>query len=184
MSDLFKRIPIIYSDDVNVRLYYLQNLHSFDACKFEKIYALLKEKLGNKLFISESKLPVYIENDDEMLKMVHDDKYIEWSKTREGLAQICEMSFINTGSSVWGLNGLLDYLFLDKLRHPMITHVKNTIIGAFDAVKYGSAICLSGGMHHASKSYGTSYLLKSRPWLVCIWRYSNCIQLSSEIQGV
>ncbi len=182
MSKIF---PILYNDNTNVRLYHLQKLHSFDACKFEKIYALLKETLGDKLSDSTHRmLPVLFETDDEMLKMVHDDKYIEWSKTREGLAQICEMSFINAGSGIWCLNWILDCLFLDKLRRPMIAHVKNTIIGAFDAVKYGSAICLSGGMHHASKSYGTKYLLKSRPWLVCVWRYSNCIQLSSKIQGI
>jgi histone deacetylase 11 len=153
-----RKVPIVYRDGVNVRLYGLQNLHPFDSCKFEKIGDLL---LAGHLAIAKSfvSLPKFDpqKDGDALLSILHDDEYIARSKTREGLAAICEVKALKWSTESWWngwVNSTLDWLFIDNLRLPMVTHVRNTLDGTLIALKCGVAICISGGMHHASKSYG------------------------------
>ncbi len=158
------KFPIIYRDGVNVRLWGLQKFHPFDSCKFEKI----RDKLNamNTQTVSNWGIvyycapnidfyPIYgeeiaspIQQGEKLLLYLHDEEYIERSKTREGLAAICETRIIKYKTEEWWnfgyVNQMLDSFLIDNLRNPMLVHVYNTVEGTLLALRYGRAICLSG----------------------------------------
>ncbi len=138
------KIPIIYSKHYNIKLFGLQKLHPFDTEKSEKIYKYLKGKFNfdNEQFYFPNKV-----SEEELLK-IHTNEYLKSLNKSNNIAEIAEMR---------GLSFLPPLLLRNKLLKPVKYAVGGTLLGVDIAIKYGFAVNLSGGFHHAKKDSGEGF---------------------------
>ncbi len=125
--------PIIYHEGYNVRAWGLQKFHPFDTEKYGKIAGRLK-----KNFVKNFYLPEPVTDDD--LALVQTKEYIASLNNLSTIAEIAELD-------------ALAYLSISTLKSILLDPVRlaagGTILGAELALKYGWAVNLSGGYHHA-----------------------------------
>lgn len=138
------KLPLIYHDRYNIRLWGLQRLHPFDTEKYAKIHAhLLKYVNLRKDQFWEPEAVT-----DTQLGMVHSNQYLQSLQQAETIAQVAEM-------------GLLSSLPVGMLqRHllaPMRYACQGTILGVELALEEGWAVNLSGGYHHAKPENGEGF---------------------------
>ncbi|RKY47379.1 MAG: histone deacetylase [Candidatus Neomarinimicrobiota bacterium] len=138
------KVPIIYSPKYNIILFGIQKLHPFDTEKYKKVYKCLRHNVGIKKdqFYTPEKVS------DEDLKLVHTDRYLKSLNNSKVIAQIAEVPI---------LKFIPNILLRKRLLIPMKYGTGGTILGTELALKYGWAINLSGGYHHAKSNSGGGF---------------------------
>ncbi len=134
--------PIVYSPGYNISFGGLERLHPFDTHKYGRVYKELNEAgilSGNNHFVP---LPP----DDSILLKHHSQDYLEQLETAKIIAEFTEI-----GPVKW----LPDSTAYKSVVAPMKLATSGSILAGELALKYGWAVNLSGGYHHASKDiYG------------------------------
>jgi len=144
MEKDMNKIPIIYSKKYNISVLGIENFHSFDTQKYKKIYKYLKKQLNltKKQFYSPDRIT------EEKLLLVHSKEYLE-SLTRSSIvSEIAEIPIIKFVPNIILQQGILK---------PMRYATAGTIMGTELALKFGWAINLSGGYHHAKRDHGEGF---------------------------
>lgn len=139
------KLPIVYSNDYNIRFLGFQKLHPFDTEKYQKIVQHLKQTLAitNKQFYQ----PTNVVSEKELLK-VHSKAYLQSLENRQNIAQVAEMGL---------LAKLPLFLLKNKLLKPIKKAVAGTLLAGELALKHNWAINLSGGYHHAKREKGEGF---------------------------
>lgn len=139
------KLPIVYSDDYNIRFFGFQKLHPFDTEKYKKIVSHLKKTLS----ITEREMyePIDQVSKRELLK-VHSSEYLESLENKQTIAQVAEMGL---------LAKLPLFLLKKKLLGPIKKAVAGTLLAGELALEHKWAINLSGGYHHAKREKGEGF---------------------------
>lgn len=137
-------LPIIYSPNYNISILGVENFHPFDSKKYGKVYdALISDGL---LCPKQFYQPVKV-SDDQLL-LIHDAQYLKSLSRSDVIAQIVEISPIQ----------YLPYFIIESgVLNPMRFATGGTILGVQLALRYGWAINLSGGYHHAKSDRGEGF---------------------------
>ncbi len=137
-------IPIIYSNNYNIKLFGIQKLHPFDTEKPEKIYKHLTSKFDyrNDQFYK----PIQVT--DSQLLEIHTKEYLNSLNKSNKIAEIAELH---------ALRFLPSGILKRKLLKPMKYATGGTILGTDVAIKHSFAINLSGGYHHAKANSGEGF---------------------------
>jgi len=142
-----QKYPIVYSPGYNITLgkwldKIIGPLHPFDTKKYAKIHMHLKTafNLNNDQFYT----PTMVTNED--LLKIHDEEYLESLKKSQTISQAVDL---------WNVLSIFPNAMIQKtLLNPMRLATGGTILSAQLAMKYGWAINLSGGYHHAQPNHG------------------------------
>jgi histone deacetylase 11 len=143
----FSKLPIVYSSGYNLGIAagiddILSYLHPFDIKKYQKIHAHLKKScLLNDAQFYEPKAVT-----NEELLEVHTKEYLDSLNYSSVISQGVDVGY----ALACVPNAILDYALLT----PMRLAVGGTIEAVLQAMKYGWAINLAGGYHHAKPSAG------------------------------
>ncbi|MEW6040599.1 MAG: histone deacetylase [Elusimicrobiota bacterium] len=138
------RLPIIFSKNYDVTLFGIEKLHPFDTEKFSKTHKYLMKKL--KLRKDQFYSPEMISEED--LLLVHTTGYLASLNTSHNIAKIIEL----------GILALFpNYILNERLLKPMKYATGGTVLAGELALKYGWAINLSGGYHHAKADSGGGF---------------------------
>lgn len=141
-------INIIYSPEYDIKFYGAEFLHPFDSRKYSKAWEQLKSRYGNKL-IGLTTAPGSPISDDDLHK-VHTDVYIDLLKDKKIVASALEVPLIS----------FLPHFMIDhSIIRPMRWATAGTVLATEKALKYGIAINMSGGYHHASQQRGEGFCL-------------------------
>jgi histone deacetylase 11 len=139
------KIPIVYHPGYNISLgEELQKLHSFDGCKYGKVFNHLVTTVGIDKDLFYKPKPV----SDKDLQEIHDNSYLETLKIPKTIAAIANVDELAEYAS-----GVLDKTIL----LPMRLAVGGTILGVMLALRYYWAINLAGGYHHAKRDSGGGF---------------------------
>lgn len=141
-----RKIPIIYSSKYNISFMGFEVFISFDVKKFKKIYKTIKKELS--LNPTQFYEPCKIRNDE--LLLVHSKDYLKSLRKSSVIAQIVETPILKYIPNVILYKGIIQ---------PMEYAVKGTLMGMEIALRYGWAINLSGGYHHAKSNYGSGFCI-------------------------
>ena len=139
-------IPIVYRDEYNFPQSFLNTMlsyvHPFDTQKYRTIADTVVTWLG----IEKSQLykPDIVSDVD--LALVHTDNYLKSLQSSATISEIIDMGQL--------LSWVPNSFFQNNLLIPMKYAVGGTIAGAQLAIKYGWAINLAGGYHHAKANKG------------------------------
>ncbi len=125
--------PIVFHSEYDIRAYGFQKLHDFDTEKYGKIAAVLKQS-----FVKNFYEPASVSQED--LKRVHTDDYLASLDSSLTLALIAKFNVLSYCSNSFAQSAILE---------PVKLATGGTILAAQLALKYGWAINLSGGYHHA-----------------------------------
>ncbi len=139
-----KKIPIVYSDNYDITLFGLQNLHPFDTQKYSKIAS----HLTSNTTIEKSNFYAPQKISQEELLLVHSEDYLDSLKNSENLAYISELGILKKIP-----NFILQERLLDSIRFA----TGGTVLGAELAIKEGWAINLAGGYHHTKAEEGGGF---------------------------
>jgi histone deacetylase 11 len=138
------KVPLIYDSRYNISAFGLEHLHPFDSRKYSKIrnYLLSSGLRTANDFVK----PVPLSN--EQILKIHTPGYLESLKNSSVLAKIFEVSAAAAIPA-----GLLDWSVL----YPMRIAAGGTLNTCRLAMKYGLAINLGGGYHHADRDHGSGF---------------------------
>lgn len=162
---------VVYSRHYNIRFYGFERLHPFDSCKYGRAWKLLKEHFGSSLD-SMWVRPKQPANQEE-LKLVHTDGYLEQLQSSEYLADALELPQLRRIPR-W----LVDWHVL----RPMRWATRGTILAAMECLNHGLSINLSGGYHHASPTCGEGFCIYADAGLaVASLRSDGLIEQESRI---
>ena len=124
------RVPIVYCEEYNIRVFGLEKLHPMDACKFGKIAGLL-ESAG---LCQRSDLPSPVYATDEMLRDVHTEEHL--NKLHKSKLYICQVVELPLALIVPRF--LLQRCLMDPIRY----HLGGTVLAMGLAIERGWAINL------------------------------------------
>ncbi|MFP4015086.1 MAG: histone deacetylase [Chitinispirillaceae bacterium] len=139
-------LPIIYSPHYNISILGIENFHPFDSKKYRKVYKHLISK--GELCASRFYKPE-LATEDQLL-MVHSGDYLESLKKSKTVAAITEIPILRV---------LPGFYLRSSVLKPMLYATGGTILGVELALKYGWAINLSGGYHHAHADHGGGFCI-------------------------
>ncbi|XP_056001159.1 histone deacetylase 11-like isoform X2 [Ostrea edulis] len=136
--------PIIYSEEYNISFLGLEKLHPFDAGKWGKVFAFLKDA---KLLRDDTTVRA-TEATDGDLKVVHTQDYINNLKWSFNVAQITEVPPVAF---------LPNFIVQRKVLRPFRFQTGGTILAGKLAKERGWAINIGGGFHHCSADRGGGF---------------------------
>lgn len=139
-----KKLPIIYSDEYDIKLMGIQKFHPFDTEKYSKVFKYLTKH--HSLRKEEVYTPEICSDED--LRIVHPQSYLESLESKRAIARIAELPPLKILPKAVLRNGLLK---------PMKFGTGGTILGVTLALEKGWAINLSGGYHHAKADDGSGF---------------------------
>lgn len=137
-------IPIIYSSDYNISIWGLENFHPFDSKKYKKVYKGIIDRQG--VCPSQFYHPRMV-TDSELLQ-VHSAEYLHSLRKSSVIARIVEIP---------PLRILPAFVLRGGILKPMKLATGGTILGVELALRFGWAINLSGGYHHAKAEDGEGF---------------------------
>ncbi len=138
------KVPIVYSDEYNIRFFGIQHLHPFDTEKYKKVTKSLKNSLG--LQAGQYHEPKAI-TDQQLLK-VHSKEYLSSLQNADVIAAVAEMPI---------LSKLPVSVLKKKMLHPFRIATAGTLLAGELAMEHGWSINLSGGYHHAKENNGEGF---------------------------
>jgi len=138
------KIPVIYSEHYNIKLFGIQKLHPFDTEKPDKIHRFLKNEFN--LSVDQFYEPLIVKN-SELLK-VHTKHYLKSLNSSRTISEIAEIG---------PLKFLPPSMLKRKILRPMKYSTGGTLLSVDIAVKKGLAVNLSGGYHHAKANSGEGF---------------------------
>ncbi len=142
--EIVNKLPIVFSPHYDITLGGVEKLHPFDTGKYGKVYEYLVKKTG----IAKDRFYVPDMASQEDLLSVHSKEYLDSLKESLVIAAIAEVSL---------LRYLPNSVLQNRLLKPMKYATGGTILGCELALKYGWAINLSGGYHHAKRDSGGGF---------------------------
>ncbi len=143
-AEVAQQVPIIYRSEYNISVWGIEKFHPFDTNKYGGVYGHLLANSG--LSPEQFYVPNIVSQKD--LELVHTTKYLNSLNSSKTVARIAEVSMLRfIPNSVLQRNLLI----------PMKYATGGTILGAKLALKYGWAINLSGGYHHAKSESGGGF---------------------------
>nr|XP_006817070.1 PREDICTED: histone deacetylase 11-like isoform X2 [Saccoglossus kowalevskii] len=136
--------PIVYSQDYNIGFLGLEKLHPFDAGKWGKVYAFLKEDgmLRDDTIIAPR------EAGEKDLSVIHTKRYLDSLKWSVNVATITEVPPVAF---------LPNFIVQRKVLKPFRIQTGGTILAAKLAIERGWAINIGGGFHHCSGDRGGGF---------------------------
>jgi histone deacetylase 11 len=138
------KIPIIYSPKYNITFFGIEKLHPFDSTKYAKVHDRLIA-LGT---IPRNGFAEPTKPSDEILKIVHTERYLNSLKWALVLTRILEIPILSV---------FPQFVIQRKVLEPMLYQTGGTIIAGQLALIHGWAINLGGGFHHASGDDGGGF---------------------------
>lgn len=136
------RVPMVYHENYNISLGFIEKLHPFDAQKYGKVAHYLMEHCWVGFYRPETMI------EDSDLLLVHTPEYLETLKSSATIAKI-----IGVYPARYIPNFLLQRYLLNNMRYA----VTGTIMAVELALKYGYSVNLSGGYHHAKSDSGDGF---------------------------
>lgn len=141
-------VPLVYSPRYNVSAFGLEKLHPFDGSKYAKILQYLKAQ-G---VVTEGNLLCPEEVSSTQLRLVHSNRYLETLSDSGNLSHILEVLPL----------GMIPASLLDwRILKPMRKASGGTILACRQALKYGVAVNIGGGYHHADTDGGGGFCVYS-----------------------
>lgn len=139
------KLPLIYSPYYNIKFLYLEKLHYFDSCKYERIVKFLVDdiKINNNDLITVSNIPY-----KSILETVHTNDYLNSLNYSANIARILELPLVQY---------IPPFLLRSFILTPFLYATSGTILAAYIALEKGCAINLGGGFHHASSNFGHGF---------------------------
>ncbi len=141
---LNRRVCLVYSQRYQIHLAGFEKLHPFDINKYGRIYLeMLKDGFvtPEEVFVPEA-----ISRDD--LLRIHTPRYLDSLQDPAVLARALEF-----GPAALAPAGLTDAAVLRPFRHA----TGGTLLAARLALRYGMAVNLGGGFHHAGPDSGEGF---------------------------
>ena len=136
----------VYSNKYNIGLFGLEKLHSFDTCKFSKIYEYLKNKGVQHIETNVDEIT------EKELRVIHTQKYLDKLNSSGEVGKMCELYI---------MMAIPNFLVQRLILSPMRYQVKGTIMAGEIAMENGWCVNIGGGMHHASSNDGGGWCLYS-----------------------
>jgi histone deacetylase 11 len=143
-------MSIVYTQNYNMGLFGLEQMHPFDVKKFGRAWKLLQSELGPllKTWHVEVDRPV---TDGELLA-VHSREHLQRLREPAVLAKAFEVPAVE----------LVPYSMIESgFLTPMRWAVRGSVIAARQALLTGVAINLAGGFHHAKPDKAEGFCLFS-----------------------
>ena len=137
-------LPIVGGSEYDISLFGVERFHAFDAKKYGKVQKYLMKHVG--LCKSDFTKPRIVTRQE--LLSVHTPVYLESLCSSGVIANIVELNLVR-----WVPNVVLRW----RLLGPMKLATGGTIQAAKLALKYGWAINLGGGYHHAKHDQGDGF---------------------------
>ncbi len=139
------RLPIVFDDAYNIRLFFLERLHPFDSCKFGRVVALLEAAgaLRRETLVAPRAATL------KQLADVHAPEYLaalEGSSCK--VAEVCELPPLALVPAA---------AVRRKVLAPMRLMAGGTLAAAALALRSGWALNVGGGMHHAHYAGGAGW---------------------------
>lgn len=136
------KLPLVYHPNYNIGFFGIEKLHPFDTKKYGKVYEhLLALGFDPNMFYTPEKVS------DETLLQIHTQEYLDSLKRSYTIARIAEVPVCCIP------NFLLQWCLLDPMRYA----TQGTIEAVNLALRYGWAINLGGGYHHAKSKSGSGF---------------------------
>lgn len=130
------KFPFVFDPNYDISAYGIEKLHPFDAKKYGKVWNLLKEKLG--LTAENIYTPEIVSNAD--IELVHTPKYVSSLQNSTTLGILADMDSLG-----WLPDSFIQKILLD----PVKLATGGTLLATDLALRYGWAINIAGGYHHA-----------------------------------
>ncbi|NLE60923.1 MAG: histone deacetylase [Planctomycetes bacterium] len=143
---LNEHVCLVYSQRYQINLGGAERLHSFDINKYAKIYL----QLVTDGLIRPEDVYVPTEIGREDLLRVHTPEYLARLRQPSALAR-----YLESGWAALMLPGLADAAILRPFRYA----TGGTVLAARLAVRYGVAVNLGGGYHHAEPDRGGGFCI-------------------------
>lgn len=143
------QLNVVYNPNYNITFYGLLSvirLHSFNGKKYGEIYKVLRK--NSKLKFHDPKQEI---SSQELLN-VHSERYLDSLLNSENIARIAE---------VYPLKFVPNFLLRRALLRPIKYATQGTLDALDLALKYGNAINLGGGYHHAKNDRGEGFCFYS-----------------------
>lgn len=140
------RVCVVYSQRYQIHLGGFERLHSFDINKYAKIYL----QLVTDGLIRPEDVYVPAEIGREDLLRVHTPDYLARLRQPAALAR-----YLESGWVALMLPGVADAAILRPFRYA----TGGTVLAARLAVRYGVAVNLGGGYHHAEPDRGGGFCI-------------------------
>jgi hypothetical protein len=139
------KIPIIYSPKYNITFFGIEKLHPFDSTKYAKVHDRLIA-LGT---IPRNGFAEPTKPSDEILKIVHTERYLNSLKWALVLTRILEIPILSV---------FPQFVIQRKVLEPMLYQTGGTIIAGQLALIHGWAINLGGvSIYYNSFNYSNAY---------------------------
>ncbi|CAH1783533.1 unnamed protein product, partial [Owenia fusiformis] len=136
--------PIVYGPEYNIGFMGFEKLHPFDAGKWGRVYAFLKES-G---MIRDDTTVRPREASQEDLLVVHSKQYIDSLRWSVNVASITEVPPVAL---------LPNFIVQKKVLRPFRFQTGGTILAAKMAIDRGWAINIGGGFHHCCGDRGGGF---------------------------
>ncbi len=144
MGRALQKVAIVYSTNYEINMAGLEKLHPFDIHKYAKIYLQLQTDgylRPDDVFVPE---PL----SKEQILLVHTDEFCRSLKDPQRVAQYLEVEIVGKVPTK-----MVDAGFLSSFRWAS----GGTIMAGRETLKYGIAINLAGGYHHAKPDAGEGF---------------------------
>jgi histone deacetylase 11 len=136
----------VYSKNYNISFLGLEKMHSFDTCKYDKIFNFLKENKVENIETNVSEIT------KKELRAIHTLNYLEKLDYSYEVGKMCELYLMSV---------VPNFLIQKFILSPMRYQVKGTIMAGEMAMKNKWCVNIGGGMHHASSDDGGGWCLYS-----------------------
>lgn len=136
-------LPVIYSDEYNIRFFGLEKLHPFDSLKYARVYEDLRQGALSGRNITPAGVP-----DDNIINAAHTTQYLTDLRGSWTIARVTELNFLRFFPAP---------LARALVLRPMLHQAGGTVIAAERALDHGWAINLGGGFHHAHAARGEGF---------------------------
>ena len=143
-QDFTGRKPVVYSPAYNVEFFGLEKLHPFDSTKYRHII----EGLEAAGALKDSDIIAAAPPDAGLLHLAESDEYLASLQHSWTMARVMELPFLRI---------FPDRLTRNLLLAPMLYQTGGSLLAAKAALKFGWAVNLGGGFHHASFDGGQGF---------------------------
>lgn len=131
--------PIVYSSDYNISFGGLEGLHPFDTKKYGRVF----NQLEAKGLLKSDNYYTPLKPDEAVFLRHHSQKYLDSLENSKAIARYTEVGLIKMLPNSVAYNAVVE---------PAKIASSGSILAGELALKYGWAINLGGGYHHASKN--------------------------------
>jgi histone deacetylase 11 len=140
------KYPVVFSRHYDISFLGIENIHPFDSKKYGKVFTTLSKHFKFKL--KDCHQPTKPVSDKDLLK-VHTKEYID---------SLDSWLLFYIATCITEVPLLLpNFLIRKALLKPMKLATEGTISAVYLAFKYGWAVNLSGGYHHAQPDNGGGF---------------------------